>query len=172
MNIIAAVRSLSSLRALLGGRGTTAGGGRYYSHSATRNISNFVQQKYIECNAYIECGSIYRLSICLSYDKLDILLCNWYINLAIYSIYFAEAKWVETAERWWVVHSRIVFFGIKQKSDCFFYLSGLREGDHCAINCCLDKLNSGRVLNIKIKLGRLVESSRCVSIVEATLPLP
>ena len=60
---------------------------------------------------------------------------------------------------------------IKQKSDCFFYLSGLREGDHCAIDCCLDKLKSGRVLNIKIKLGRMVESSRCVSIVEATLPL-
>ena len=63
------------------------------------------------------------------------------------------------------------FIWIKQKSDCFFYLSGLREGDHCAINCCLDKLNSGRLLNIKIKLGRMVESSRCVSIVEATLPL-
>ena len=65
------------------------------------------------------------------------------------------------------------FIWIKQKSNCFFYLSGLREGDHCAINCCLDKLNSGRVLNIKIKLGGMVESSRCAQkrIVEATLPL-
>ena len=79
--------------------------------------------------------------------------------------------WFSSAERWWVVHSRFVFFGIKQKSDCFFYLYGLREGDHCAINCCLDKLNSGRLLNIKIKLGRMVESSRCVSIVETKFSL-
>ena len=66
------------------------------------------------------------------------------------------------------------FIWIKQKSDCFFYLSGLREGDHCAINCCLDKLNSGRLLNIKIKLGRMVESSRCAQkrIVETKFSLP
>ena len=59
----------------------------------------------------------------------------------------------------------------EQKSRCHFYLSGLREGDHCEINCCFEKLKSGRLLNIIIKLGRMVESSRCVSIVEATLPL-
>ena len=59
------------------------------------------------------------------------------------------------------------FIWIKQKSDCFFYLSGLREGDHCAIDFCLDKLKSGRVLNIKIKLGRMVESSQRLSVVES-----
>ena len=41
------------------------------------------------------------------------------------------------------------------------YLSGLREGDHCRYNCCIDKLNSGRLLCVRIKLGRMVESSRC-----------
>ena len=32
--------------------------------------------EYIECNAHIERFSVYRQSICLSYDKLDILLRN------------------------------------------------------------------------------------------------
>ena len=33
--------------------------------------------------------------------------------------------------------------GRQISSGCNFYLSGLREGDHCTINCCLDKLESG-----------------------------
>ena len=33
--------------------------------------------------------------------------------------------------------------GRQISSGCKFYLSGLREGDHCTINCCLDKLKSG-----------------------------
>ena len=33
--------------------------------------------------------------------------------------------------------------GRQISSGCNFYLSGLREGDHCTINCCLDKLKSG-----------------------------
>lgn len=44
---------------------------------------------------------------------------------------------------------------------CEADLSGLREGDHCGKNCCIDKPNSGRLLYMSIKSGRMVESSRC-----------
>ena len=125
---------------------------------------------------YIELFSTYRQSICLSHDKLDVLLCNSIYKSKRFIRLFDIFCWSKMSRNCKAVmgssNCGLSLLWIKQKSDCFFYLSGLRVGDHCAINCCLDKLKSGRLLSIKIKLGRMVESSRCVSIVEATLPLP
>ena len=69
-------------------------GGRYNSHSAKRNISNFRVTKIYRVQRTYRMRSIYRQSICLFYNKLDILLRNSIYKSLIYSIYFAEAKCV------------------------------------------------------------------------------
>ena len=51
-------------------------GGRYNSHSAKRNISNFRVTKIYRVQRTYRMRSIYRQSICLFYNKLDILLRN------------------------------------------------------------------------------------------------
>ena len=51
-------------------------GGRYHSHSAKRNISNFRVTKIYRVQRTYRMRSIYRLSICLFNNKLDILLRN------------------------------------------------------------------------------------------------
>ena len=51
-------------------------GGRYNSHSAKRNISNFCVTKIYRVQRTYRMRSIYRQSICSSHDKLDILLRN------------------------------------------------------------------------------------------------
>ena len=68
-------------------------------------------------------------------------------------IYFAFAKCFGAAT--------LLYASLLSELDAKPDLSGLREGDHCRYNCCIDKPNSGRLLCVLSKLGRMVESSRC-----------
>ena len=52
----------------------------------------FVKQKYIECNAHIECVAYIDCRyVCFTTNSIYYCVIR-YINLKIYSIYFAEAK--------------------------------------------------------------------------------
>ena len=53
--------------------------------------------KHIECVAYIDSRYVHLTINSIYYYVIR------YINPRIYSIYFAEAKRVETVKRWWVV---------------------------------------------------------------------
>ena len=82
---------------------------------------------------YIELFSTYRQSICLSHDKLDVLLCNSIYKSKRFIRLFDIFCWSKMSRNCKAVmgssNCGLSLLWIKQKSDCFFYLSGLREGD-------------------------------------------